>query len=207
MGMNIAVFCSGYGSNFQAIIDAAKKKVFRVKIALMVCDSKDALALKRAKKENIKTLLILREDFKTKQDFEKRIIEELEKENIELICLAGFMRVLSPDFVKRYRNKIMNIHPALLPLFKGAHGIKDAYDFGVKVTGVTVHFATEELDSGPIILQEAVKAEEDDTEESLEQKIHAVEHRLYPEAIRLFAEGRLKVEGRKVKIHPHTNFL
>ena len=198
--MNIAVFCSGYGSNFQAIVDASKRKLFDANVAIMVCDNKDAFALERAKKENIKTLLVLRENFKTREDFENKIIDRLEKEDIELICLAGFMRVLSPEFVKRYENRILNIHPALLPLFKGTHGIKDAFDHGVKVTGVTVHFVTGELDAGPIILQEAVRIEEDDTEETLEKKIHAVEHTLYPKAIRLFTEGRLKVKGGKVKI-------
>ena len=198
--MNIAVFCSGFGSNFQAIVDASKTKLFDANVAIMVCDNKGAFALERAKKENIKTLLVLRENFKTREDFENKIIDRLEKEDIELICLAGFMRVLSPEFVKRYENRILNIHPALLPSFKGTHGIKDAFERGVKVTGVTVHFVTGELDAGPIILQEAVRIEEDDTEETLEKKIHAVEHTLYPKAIRLFTEGRLKVKGGKVKI-------
>ncbi len=198
--MNIAVFCSGYGSNFQAIVDASKKKLFDANVTIMVCDNKGAFALERAKKENIKTLLVLKENFKTREDFENKIIDRLEKEDIELICLAGFMRVLSPRLVKRYENRILNIHPALLPSFKGTHGIKDAFEYGVKVTGVTVHIATEQLDFGPIILQEAVRIEEDDTEETLEKKIHAVEHSLYPKAIRLFTEGRLKVKGGKVKI-------
>ena len=197
--MNIAVFCSGYGSNFQAIVDASKTRLFDASITIMVCDDKKAFALERAKKENIKTLLALRENFKTREDFENKIINQLEKDNIELICLAGFMRVLSPEFVKRYKNRRLNIHPALLPSFKGAEAIKDAFEHGVKITGVTVHFATKELDSGPIILQEAVRIEEDDTQETLEQKIHAVEHKLYPEAIRLVAEGRLEVAGRKAK--------
>ncbi len=198
--MNIAVFCSGYGSNFQAIVDASKRKLFDANIAIMVCDNKGAFALERAKKENIKTLLVLKENFKTREDFENKIIDRLEKEDIELICLAGFMRVLSPRLVKRYENRILNIHPALLPSFKGTHGIKDAFERGVKVTGVTVHFVTEELDAGPIILQEAVRIEEDDARKTLEGKIHAVEHTLYPKAIRLFTEGRLKVKGGKVKI-------
>ena len=197
--MNIAVFCSGHGSNFQAIVDASKTRLFDASITIMVCDNKKAFALERAKKENIKTLLALRENFKTREDFENKIINQLEKDNIELICLAGFMRVLSPEFVKRYKNRILNIHPALLPSFKGAEAIKDAFEHGVKITGVTVHFATKELDSGPIILQEAVRIEEDDTQETLEQKMHAVEHKLYPEAIRLVAEGRLEVVGRKAK--------
>lgn len=198
--MNIAVFCSGYGSNFQAIVDASKRKLFDANVAVMVCDNKDAFALKRAKKENIKILPVLRENFKTREDFENKIIDRLEKDNIELICLAGFMRVLSPEFVKRYENRILNIHPALLPSFKGAHGIKDAFEHGVKVTGVTVHFVTEELDSGPIILQEVVNIEEYDTQKTLEEKIHTVEHSLYPKAIRLLTEGKVRVEGKRTKI-------
>jgi len=198
--MNIAVFCSGYGSNFQAIVAASKNNVFDADIVLMVCDNRDAFALERAKRENIKTLLVLKENFKTCEDFENKIINRLKKENVELICLAGFMRILSPEFVKEYQNRILNIHPALLPSFKGKYGIKDAFDYGVKVTGVTVHFVTEQLDSGPIILQEAIRIEKDDTQETLEEKIHTVEHRLYPEAIRLFSEGKLKVKGRKVEV-------
>lgn len=198
--MNIAVFCSGHGSNFQAIVDASRKGLFKARVALMVCDNPQAYAIKRAEKEKIKTLIIERNNFSTKQEFEARIIKELEKEKIKLICLAGYMRVLSAGFVKRYRNRILNIHPAILPSFKGTHSIKDALDYGVKVTGVTVHFVNEEVDAGPVILQEAVKVKPDDTQESLAERIHHVEHRLYPEAIRLFAQGRFKIIGRAVRI-------
>jgi len=198
--MNIAVFCSGNGTNFQAIIGAAKTKEFNANIAIMICDNKQAHALERAKKGGVKTLLVLSENFKTREDFENKIITQLENEKIELVCLAGFMRILSPEFIKKYENRILNIHPALLPSFKGAHGIKDAFEQGAKVTGVTVHFVTDKLDSGPVILQESVEISEDDTQESIEQKIHAVEHKLYPGAIKLFIEGRLTIEGKKVKI-------
>lgn len=198
--MNIAVFCSGRGTNFQAIIDSVKKKKIKAKIRLMVCDNPSAYALERAKKERIKSVLIERKNFKTKDEFEAEIIKNLEKEKIGLICLAGFMRMLSPNFVKRYRNRILNIHPAILPSFKGTCGIEDAFNYGVKVTGVTVHFVDEEMDGGPIILQKEVRITESDTLESLEEKIHKTEHKLYPEAVRLFTEKRLKIEGRKVKI-------
>lgn len=198
--MNIAVFCSGNGTNFQALVDASKKGLFDARITLMVCDSPHAYALQRAEKEGIKTLLLDIDDFSCKRDFEARIIEELEKENIELVCLAGYMRLLLDSFIEKYKNRIINIHPALLPSFKGTHAIEDAVDYGVKVTGVTAHFVNEEMDSGPVILQEPVKIEKSDTKETLEQKIHSVEHRLYPEAVRLFVEGRLKVAGRKVEI-------
>ena len=192
MGMNIAVFCSGNGTNFQAIIDAAKTKEFDANIAIMICDNKQAHALERAKKGGIKTLLVLKENFKTREDLENKIITQLENEKIGLICLAGFMRILSPEFIKIYENKILNIHPALLPDFKGAHGIKDAHKAGVTVTGVTVHFVTEELDSGPVILQEKVKIGKNESLKNLEEKIHKVEHKLYPEAVRMFVDEEIK---------------
>ena len=198
--MNIAVFCSGNGSNFQAIIDASKKGLFNSKIALMVCDNPNAYAITKAKNESIKTLLLDINDFPSQEAFEARIIEELITEHIELICLAGYMRLLLPSFINKYREKIINIHPALLPSFKGIRGIKDALDYGVKVTGVTVHFVNEDMDAGPIILQEAVTIEDNDTKETLAEKIHKIEHRLYPNAVKLFIEGKLKVIGRTVKI-------
>jgi phosphoribosylglycinamide formyltransferase-1 len=198
--MNIAVFCSGNGSNFQALVDSVKVGAISAKIALMVCDNPQAFALERAKKEGVKSVLVQRKDFQTKEKLETEIIKNLEQENIELICLAGFMRLVSPAFVKKYYHKILNIHPALLPSFKGTQAIKDALDYGVRVTGVTVHFVDEKVDHGPIILQQAIEIEDSDTEESLAQRIHEIEHRLYPEAVKLFVEGKLKIEGRKVKI-------
>ena len=198
--MNIAVFASGRGTNFSAIIRATKLGKIKANLSLLVCDNPGAPAIGRAHRSGIKVARVLREDFATKKDFEDRIIQHLQENKIDLIVLAGFMRVLSPDFVAQYKNKIINIHPALLPSFKGTKSIKDAFEYGVKVTGVTVHFVDEQMDHGPIILQAPVKIEEDDTQESLEAKIHKTEHKLYPEAIRLYAEGKLKLEGRKVKI-------
>ncbi len=198
--VNIAVFCSGNGSNFQAIVDSVKGGEIPAKVALMVCDNPKAFALERAKKLGIKSLLIERKNFKTKDEFEAEVIRNLEKESIELICLAGFMRLVSASFVQRYRNKILNIHPALLPAFKGTQSIKDALDYGVKVTGVTIHFVDEKTDHGPIILQKALEIKEDDTEESLSLRIHEIEHKLYPQAIKLFAQGKINLAGRRVKI-------
>jgi phosphoribosylglycinamide formyltransferase-1 len=198
--MNIAVFCSGNGSNFQAIADNVKCSAIKAKIALMVSDNPKAFALERAKKEGIKSLLIQRKDFKSKDEFEARIIENLEKENIELICLAGYMRIVGERLIRKYPHKIINIHPALLPSFKGTQGIKDALDYAVKVTGVTVHFVDEEMDHGPIILQKAVDITDSDNEESLALRIHQIEHQLYPQAVKLFVEGKLKIKGRKVEI-------
>jgi phosphoribosylglycinamide formyltransferase-1 len=198
--MNIAIFASGRGTNFSAIAQAIKKKKIKARIVLLVCDNPQGLVIKRAEKLGIKVALVEREAFATKKDFESGIIKHLLARKVDLIVLAGFMRLLSPFFVRKYKNKIINIHPALLPSFKGAAGIQDAFSYGVKVTGVTVHFVDQDMDHGPIILQTPVTITEDDTLVSLEKKIHRAEHRLYPQAINLFAEKRLKVKGRKVKI-------
>ena len=198
--MNIAVFASGRGTNFAAIIRAVKKGRIKANLSLLVCDNPAAGAIAKAKRAKIKVILVKREDFTSKRNFELKIAEHLEKEDIGLIVLAGFMRLLSPEFVVRYRQRIMNIHPALLPSFKGTSGIKDAFEYGVKVTGVTVHLVDEQMDHGPIIIQEALKINESDTLEALEEKIHKIEHRIYPEAVRLFTEGKLKIEGRKVRV-------
>lgn len=198
--INIAVFCSGNGSNFQAIADSLKNGTIRAKIALMVCDSPGAFALERAKKMSIKSVLIERKDFKSKNEFENEIIKNLEEENIELICLAGFMRIISPTLLEKYPDKIINIHPALLPAFKGTHAIRDALEAKAKTTGVTVHFVDQEMDHGPIILQESLEIKDGDTEDSLAERIHQIEHQLYPEAIKFFVEGKLTLEGRKVSI-------
>ncbi|MDP3732856.1 MAG: phosphoribosylglycinamide formyltransferase [Candidatus Omnitrophota bacterium] len=198
--MNIAVFVSGRGSNFSAIAKAVKRGKIKASLSLLVCDNPKAGAIGRAKRAGIKIALVKQEDFTGKKDFEAKIIEHLEKNKIDLIVLAGFMRLLGPELVSKYSGRILNIHPALLPSFKGTEAIKDAFDYGVKVTGVTVHFVDEKIDHGPVILHKAVQIEEDDTLESLETKIHKIEHCLYPEAIRLYVEGKLKLEGRKVRI-------
>jgi len=198
--MNIAVFASGRGTNFSAIAKQVKKGVVKANLSLLVCDNPKAAVIGRAKRQGITVFLIHREDFPSRETFESRIITELEKNNVELIVLAGFMRLLGSSLLERYKNRILNIHPALLPSFKGIEGIRDAFDYGAKVTGVTVHFVDEKTDHGPIILQKAVPIEASDTLVSLEAKIHKVEHRLYPEAVRLFVEGKLKVEGRRVVI-------
>jgi phosphoribosylglycinamide formyltransferase-1 len=196
--MNIAVLVSGNGTNLQAIIENVDKGYIPAGIAVVLSDEKKAFALERARRAGIETVALDKKDYNTREDFDREIVRHLKKRNVELVVLAGFMRLLSPYFIKEYRNRIMNVHPALLPSFKGSHGIKDAIDHGVKVTGVTVHFVDEHLDNGPIILQKTVEIKEDDTEEILLGRIHKEEHRIYPEAVKLFAEGRLKIEGRKV---------
>jgi len=198
--MNIAVFASGRGTNFGAVIREVKKGKIGANLALLISDSPKAGAIGRAKRAGIKVALVKREEFVSKQDFENKILEHLEKEAIDLIVLAGFMRLLGPELVAKYKDRILNIHPAILPSFKGAKGIEDAFRYGVKVTGVTVHFVDEKMDHGPIILQETVKVRENDTLESLEARIHKIEHKIYPEAIKLFVEGKLKITDRRVRI-------
>lgn len=198
--MNVAVFASGRGTNFSAILRAVKRGSIKANLSVLLCDRPAAPVIKKAERAGVKVILVKRADFASKKDFEDKIIQQLEENHIALIVLAGFMQMLSPEFVKHYKNRILNIHPALLPSFKGSHGVKDAFDYGVKISGVTVHFVDELMDHGPIILQVALKIEEDDTPESLEAKIHRLEHRIYPQAVRLFTEGRLKIKGRKVNI-------
>ena len=188
----LAVFASGNGSNFQALVDAQKKNFFDARIVLLVCDNPDAFVLKRAQKEGVKSALVTRKDFSSKKDFEDAIDAHLEKERVDLIALAGFMRMLSASFVEQYAGRIINIHPALLPAFKGARAIKDAFDSKVKTTGVTVHYVDELMDHGPVILQKEVSIADNDTLQTLEAKIHSVEHVLYPEAIRLLVDQRKK---------------
>ncbi len=200
MVKRIAVFASGFGSNLQAIIDYDKDHGLNGEIALVFSNNKDAFALERAKESKIKSVFLDPSDYVTREEFDEKIIELLEEEKIDLVVLAGYMFLVSPIFVRKFKNRILNIHPALLPSFKGTHGIKDAYEYGAKVTGVTVHFVDEGLDSGPIIIQRAVDIDQDESMEELEEKIHRVEHEIYPLAVKYFCEDRLKIEGRKVKI-------
>lgn len=199
---NIAVFASGNGTNLQAIIDNIASGGLKARLVLVVSDKSSAVALKRAKKAGIKTLFADPKKFGSKQAYEEYISSSLKENNVDLIVLAGFMRILSPFFIKKYRHKILNIHPALLPAFKGGCAIKDAFNYGVKVTGVTVHFVDEKVDHGPIILQEAVRVRDTDTLSSLEAKIHQAEHKVYTEAIRRVLYGSLVVRARKV--HPRS---
>jgi len=200
MKKKIAVFASGFGSNLQAIIDYIARGSLNGEIALVFSNNKDAHALERAKKHKIQTVCTNPKDFASRKEFDLKIAEILKSEKIDLIVLAGYMLLLSPELVAIFKNKIMNIHPALLPSFKGNHGIKDAYEYGVKVTGVTVHFVDKDLDRGPIILQEPVFIDNDDSVESLEEKIHRVEHKIYPKAVEYFCDDRLEIVGRKVKL-------
>ncbi|MER3446635.1 MAG: phosphoribosylglycinamide formyltransferase [Candidatus Dadabacteria bacterium] len=193
----LAIFVSGSGTNLQAIIDA---KIRNVDIVLVLSNNPSAYALERAKKHDIPVEVVDHRNFHSREEFEREVLMRLEPYNIDLIALAGFMRILSPFFIRSYKNRIINLHPALLPSFPGTHAAKQALDYGVKFTGCTVHFVDEGVDTGPIILQAVVPIYDTDTEDSLLERIHNEEHRIYPEAIRLFAEGKLKIEGRRVFI-------
>jgi phosphoribosylglycinamide formyltransferase-1 len=193
----LAVFVSGSGTNLQAIIDA---RIPSVEIAVVVSNNPNAYANERAKKYDIPVEVIEHKNYSSREEFEKEILRRLELYKIDLVALAGFMRILSPLFVRAYKNRIMNLHPALLPSFPGTHSAKQALHYGVKFTGCTVHFVDEGVDTGPIIIQAVVPIFDNDTEETLLERIHKEEHRIYPEAIRLFSEGKLKIEGRRVFI-------
>lgn len=195
---NFAVFASGRGGNLQAIINAVRAKNIKANLALVFSDRPDAFALERARKAKIPTMLLAPKDFADRAEFDRAVVGRLKEHKIDFVVLAGYMRLLSPDFIKAYPNKILNIHPALLPAFKGTHGIRDAFEYGVKVTGISVHFVNEDMDAGAVIAQETVKISPKDTLASLEDKIHRQEHKLYPKVIDLMARGKLKVEGRKV---------
>ena len=196
--MNFAVFASGNGSNLQAIIHAIQKGEIKANLSVVFSNNPKAFALERANRAGIKTLVLNPDDYMNRQSFDREIIAQLKEEKIDFIVLAGYMRLLSPFFIKKYPHKILNVHPSLLPAFKGTRAIKDAFLYGAKTTGVTIHFVDDKMDHGPIIMQEALRIKATDTCEILQQKIHSVEHRLYPKAIDLLVQGKLKVEGRKV---------
>ena len=199
--MNFAVFASGKGTNLQAIIDACRRKKIKGTLRMVFSDKPDAFALTRARKAEVPCIAWIEpKAYKSRESFDKAVVKLLKQEGIDFVVLAGFMRILGPAFVRAYKNRILNIHPALLPAFKGAHAIQDAFEYGVKVAGVTVHIVDEETDHGPIILQAAVEVKPTDSLASLEAKIHEIEHKVYPQAVDLFARGKIKVIGRTVKV-------
>lgn len=201
-GIRIAVFLSGRGSNFTAIHGKVEKGEIRGSIALVVSDVADAPGLAYARDKGLPTAVFVKKKEESRSDYFARVVSLLEENAIELVVLAGFMKVLSPNIIRRYRHRILNIHPALLPSFPGTHAQKQAVEYGVKRSGCTVHFVDEGVDTGPIVLQEAVPVMEGDTEESLSARILEREHRIFPEAVRLFCEGKLEVRGRHVLVKP-----
>ena len=196
----IAIFVSGSGTNMENIAKRVKAGELDCEISLIVCDNPNAFALERARRFGLECFVIERKNFKTKAEFDAKITEKLREKKIDLILLAGFMRILGSEFVHQWEGKIINIHPSLLPKYPGAQSIKDVFEAKESETGVTVHFVDEDIDSGPIILQRRVPIQPNDSLESLEARVHATEYELYPEAIKLYISGKLKLEGRTVKI-------
>ncbi len=196
----IAVLISGSGSNLQAIIDTSEKGEIPCTVGIVISNKADAYGLVRAKKHGIPTEVVDHRSFPGREEFDAKLVEILRGCGAELVCLAGFMRVLTPVFVRAFPNRILNIHPALLPSFPGTHGPRQALSYGVRFSGCTVHFLDEGVDTGPVIVQAVVPVYDDDTEETLAARILVQEHRIYPMAIRLFFAGKLHLEGRRVKV-------
>jgi phosphoribosylglycinamide formyltransferase-1 len=196
----LAVLASGRGSNLQAILDRIKDGRLKAKVCVVISDCQDARALERARKEGIPALFLDPKKYPSREDYDRALAEKTEEFQADLVVLAGFMRVLGQNFLDRFPRKVINIHPALLPSFPGMHGQKQAVDYGVKISGCTVHFVDQGVDTGPIIAQRAVPVKDDDTEESLSARILVEEHKLYPEVIQWIAEGRVELAGRKVKL-------
>jgi phosphoribosylglycinamide formyltransferase-1 len=196
----VAIFLSGRGSNFMAIHDAIVAGTIDAEIVLVFSNKKEAPGLKIAQERNLETLYLNPKEFPSKEAYDEAILQEIKKRNVDLICLAGYMKILTAPFCKALKNRIINIHPALLPSFPGLHVQQKAIDWGVRYSGATVHFVTAEVDMGPIILQAVVPVLQDDTEETLSKRILVQEHKIYPETVKLYFEGRLEVRGRRVHI-------
>ncbi|GLH65477.1 phosphoribosylglycinamide formyltransferase [Parageobacillus sp. G301] len=185
---NIAIFASGSGTNFQAIVDAVKNGIVPARVALLVCDKPGAKVIERAERERIPTFVFSPKDYDSKAEFEQAILAELRKHEIEFIALAGYMRLIGPTLLDAYEGKIVNIHPSLLPAFPGKDAIGQAYRAGVKITGVTIHYVDEGMDTGPIIAQRAIAIHEGESLAQLEERIHEVEHELYPAVLKTLLE-------------------
>jgi phosphoribosylglycinamide formyltransferase-1 len=202
--LNLAILISGRGSNMKAILDAVKNQKIPIRPTVVISNKSTAKGLKIARKFGVQTEVVESKGFQgSRWEYDKKIISVLKKYQVTpkngLICLAGFMRIISPEFIKKYKNCVLNIHPAILPAFPGLDAQKQAIDHGVKYSGCTVHFADDGVDSGPIIVQAIVKVKDDDTEETLAKRILSKEHKAYSEAVKLIAENKIKVVGRKVK--------
>ncbi len=200
--LNLAILISGRGSNMENILKAVKKNKIPIKPVIVISNKPDAKGLAIAQKIGIKTEIVDSSGLKGGNwEYDSKLVSVLEKYKVTpqngLICLAGFMRIMSPEFIRHYKGRIMNVHPAILPSFPGLHSQRQALEYGVKYTGCTVHFVDEGVDTGPIILQSVVKIKNNDTEESISKKILRQEHMVYPKAVKLFAKGKIKIIGRK----------
>jgi len=199
--VKIGVLVSGRGSNLQAIIDNIEEGLLPAEIAVVISDQPDAYSLERARKHNIPAVHISAKGYKGKrEEYDALLVKELQQHHVDLVCLAGFMRIITPTLIKAFPSRILNIHPALLPAFPGLHVQKAAIEHGVKFSGCTVHFVDEGMDTGPIIIQAVVPILDNDTEDSLSERILRQAHKIYSRAIQLYAEGRLKIEGWRVMV-------
>ena len=198
--LGLGVLASGRGSNLQAILEACARPGFPARVVVVVSDRERAQALDRARAAGVEARFVNPKDFSDREAYDLALVRELEARRAGLVCLAGFMRILTAGFVRAYAGRILNVHPSLLPAFPGLAAQRQALEYGVKLAGATVHVVDEGVDTGPVVLQSSVPVHPDDTEESLSARILVEEHRLYPEAIRLFAEGRLTISGRRVTI-------
>ncbi len=200
--LNLGILISGRGSNMESILKAIKKQKIPINPAVVISNNPGAVGLKVAQRMGIKTEVIESKGFTgSRWDYDKKIVQALSRHGVTekngLVCLAGFMRIISPEFIRKYKNRMLNIHPAILPSFPGLHAQRQAVEYGAKYSGCTVHFVDEGVDTGPIILQAIVEVKDSDTEETLTKKILAKEHKIYPQAVKLFAEGRIKISGRR----------
>jgi phosphoribosylglycinamide formyltransferase 1 len=202
--LRVAVLASGRGSNLGAILESCKREDFPARVVVVVSDRETAAALERARREGVDAIVLDPKGHGDRAAYDGALTETLERYRPGLVCLAGFMRLLGSTFVRRWSGRLLNIHPALLPSFPGLHPHRQALAYGVKVSGATVHFVDDGVDTGPVILQAGVPVLPDDTEDSLSARILVEEHRLYPDAIRLFAEGRLVIDGRRVLVKETT---
>ncbi len=202
--MKVGVLVSGRGSNLQALINAYNEGKIKGEIALVISDNPQAYAIERCKRHGIEHAVVERREFKSKLEFERRMVELLKEKGVGLVVLAGFMRVLSGEFLKVFPMRVINIHPSLIPAFQGLHAQRQALEYGAKLTGCTVHFVSEELDNGPVIVQACVPVLPQDTEESLSQRILELEHKILPQVVKWISEGRVEVEGRRVVVKGAT---
>ncbi len=200
--VTLGVLVSGSGSNLQAIIDNIEASRLSAEIKVVISNEPEAYGLVRAENHHIRTMVVNHRDYDSREAFDQRLVTALKENGVELVILAGFMRVITPTFLKAFPNRIMNIHPALLPSFPGIHVWRKAIDYGVKFSGCTVHFVDEGTDTGPVIIQSVVPVLDDDDADSLSARILKQEHKIYSRAIQLFAQGRLEITGRRVKILP-----
>ena len=202
MSIKLGVLLSGSGTNLQAIIDRIDAGTLDAQIAIVISSRPSAYGLKRAEAAGIQTMTLSKEIYADPMTADEVIASALKREGVDYVIMAGYMRMVHAPILRAFENRVVNLHPALLPSFKGAHAIQDAYDYGVKVTGVTVHFADDKYDCGPIIAQRALAVEEGWDVDTLESRIHDIEHELYPDTIQLLSEGRVRVEGNKVVVDP-----